>query len=349
MYLSFRWYGPSDPIPLQYIQQIPRMESVVTALYDVPASQPWPEQRLRDLKNDIEAHGMRFDVVESIPVHEDIKLGRPNRDSLIAVFKENLALMGKLGITVLCYNFMPLFTWFRSELALDLPDGSNTLAYRHNEIGKMADPWSTNLPAYWPLEDNLDVLKQAYLDQTEADLWDNLKYFLEQVCPTAEEAGVQLAMHPDDPPWSIFGLARILRNESDFAKMVDIVPSMANGLTFCTGSLGANPENDLPKMIHRFKDRIYFAHCRNVKITGEKEFHESDHIAGSGNVDLVEVMQTLYDIGYTGPMRPDHGRMIWGENGTPGYGLHDRALGAMYLKGIWDGIDRERRGTNHAT
>jgi mannonate dehydratase len=342
MYLSFRWYGPEDPIPLQHIRQIPGMKSIVTALYDLPASQPWPESRLLDLKNQIEAHGMCFDVVESIPVHEDIKLGRPTRDGLIAVYKQNLALMGKLGIGVQCYNFMPLFSWFRTELALGLPDGSNALAYRHDEVDKMRDPWSSDLPAYWPLEDSPDELKSLYLAQTEEDLWANLKYFLGQITPTAEQAGVQLAMHPDDPPWAIFGLPRIIVDETSLARMIDMVPSPVNGLTFCTGSLGALKSNDLPRMIRRFGDRIFFAHCRNVKRTGEKTFNETAHLLGEGDVDLVEVMRAYHDVGYQGPLRPDHGRMIWGEAGTPGYGLYDRALGAMYLQGIWDGIERER-------
>jgi len=280
--------------------------------------------------------------VESIPVHDDIKLGRPNRDALIAVYRENLALLGKLGISVLCYNFMPLFDWFRTELAFELDDGSNVMAYRHSEIDKMADPWSAAWPAYWPLDDSPESLKAAYRNITPDDLWANLRYFLQVVTPTAEAAGVKLALHPDDPPWDIFGLPRIINTEDNIARMLSLVDSPANGLTFCTGSLGALPENDLPKMIRRFGGRIFFAHCRNVKTTDTKTFHETAHPPAFGDVDLVEVMRALYDVGYGGPLRPDHGRMIWGETGTPGYGLYDRALGAMYLQGVWEGIERER-------
>ena len=173
---------------------------------------------------------------------------------------------------------------------------------------------------------------------TEADLWDNLGHFLAKIVPVAAEADVKLAMHPDDPPWSIFGLPRILKNEADLARLLRLVDSPFNGLTFCTGSLGANPANNLPDMVHRFGDRIHFAHCRNVKITGDKTFHESAHPVDAGDVNLVEVLRTLRDVGFTGPLRPDHGRMIWGETGIPGYGLYDRALGAMYLRGVWDGL-----------
>ena len=343
MYLSFRWYGPEDPIPLKHIRQIPGMRSVVTALYDVPASQVWDEARLRALKDAIEAEAMTFDVVESIPVHEDIKLGRPTRDALIAVYRENLALMGRLGIRVLCYNFMPLYSWFRTEYEMELADGSSAMSFDQDEIFNVPDPWATDLPAYWPLEESLDEAKEAYRNIDDEDIWRNLKYFLEQIVPTAEQVGVKLAIHPDDPPWEIFGLPRILRTQDSLRRLLDLVDSPVNGLTFCTGALGTLSENDLPAMIRRFGDRIHFAHCRNVKRTAEKAFHEVAHPPEYGDVDLVEVMRAYADIGYEGPMRPDHGRNVWGEVGTPGYALYDRGLGATYLLGIWDAIGRERR------
>ncbi len=342
MYLSFRWYGPTDPIPLKHIRQIPGMKSIVTALYDVPASQVWDEKRLQGLKDDIEAEGMTFDVVESIPVHEDIKLGRPTRDAHLAVFCENLALMGKLGIEVLCYNFMPLYSWFRTDYTMPLFDGSNAMSFDQNDIDKVVDPWATDLPAYWPLEESLDDVKAAYRQLTTEDVWKNFEYFLEQVTPTAEQVGVKLAIHPADPPWEIFGLPRLVTSESSLARLLDHVDSPNNGLTFCTGALGAKADNDLPKMIRRFGERIHFAHCRNVKRTAEQAFHEVAHPPSYGDVDLVEVMRAYSDIGYTGPMRPDHGRNVWGEVGTPGYALNDRAMGATYLMGLWDGIQRER-------
>jgi len=348
MHLSFRWFGADDPIPLAYIRQIPGMVSVVTALYDAPASQVWPRARLTAIKEQIEAVGLRFEVVESIPVHEDIKLGRPARDAYIDVYCQNLRLLGELDVSVLCYNFMPLFNWFRTDLAMALPDGSTTMAYNHSEIEATPDPWSANLPAYWPLDDSPDELKAAYLSITEEALWQNLAYFLQAIVPVAAEANVRMAMHPDDPPWSIFGLPRILCNEDDLARLLRLVDSPYNGLTFCTGSLGADPTNDLPRMIHRFGDRIHFAHCRNVRRTGERVFYESAHPIEYGDVDLPAVMKALYDVGFEGPLRPDHGRMIWGETGIPGYGLYDRALGAMYLRGLWDGILTGRSAAPHS-
>lgn len=342
MYLSFRWYGPDDPIPLRHIRQIPGMKSVVTALYDVPASQAWDEGRLRALKDAIEAESMTFDVVESIPVHEDIKLGKPSRDALIAVYRENLALMGRLGIEVLCYNFMPLYSWFRTDHEMELADGSTAMSFDQTDIHRVPDPWASDLPAYWPLEESLDDVKEAYRKIDDEDIWRNLKYFLEQIVPTAQESGVKLAMHPDDPPWEIFGLPRIIRNSDSLQRLIDLVDSRINGLTFCTGALGTLAENDLPAMIRQFGSRIHFAHCRNVKRTDAHAFHEVAHPPEYGDVDLVSVMRAYADIGYSGPLRPDHGRNVWGEVGTPGYALNDRALGATYLLGLWDAIERER-------
>lgn len=342
MYLSFRWYGPEDPIPLNHIRQIPGVKSVVTALYDVPASQVWDEGRLRSLKDAIEAESMTLDVVESIPVHEDIKLGRATRDDLIAVYRENLALMGRLSIKVLCYNFMPLYSWFRTEYEMPLADGSTAMSFDQRDLYKVPDPWATDLPAYWPLEESLEDVKEAYRNIDDEDIWRNVKYFLEQITPTAEAVGVKLAIHPDDPPWEIFGLPRIIRSRDSLQRLLDLVDSPNNGLTFCTGALGTLADNDLPAMIRRFGDRIHFAHCRNVRRTDELAFHEVAHPPQYGDVDLVEVMRAYADIGYDGPLRPDHGRNVWGEVGTPGYALYDRALGATYLLGLWDAIQRER-------
>ena len=342
MYLSFRWYGDSDPITLKQIRQIPEMASVVTALYDVPVGKLWPMERLVALKQEVGSAGLSLDVIESLPIHEDIKIGRPNRDALIDVYCQNIVQLGQLGVSVICYNFMPVFDWFRTDLALVLPDGSNVMAYDHNQLAQVADPWTANWPAYFPLDDDPENLKKAYLALSEDDLRENLTYFLKHIIPVAEEAGIKMALHPDDPPWSIFDLPRIVKNRSDLAFILDCVDSPANGLTFCTGSLGVNPENDLPGMIREFGDRIHFAHCRNVKVLGDKQFAESAHPPQYGDVDLVAVMQAYAEIGFTGPIRPDHGRMIWDEEGIPGYGLYDRALGAIYLLGIWHGLAQNK-------
>jgi len=342
--MTFRWFGPADPIPLAHIRQIPGLRGVVSALYDVPIGAAWPRERLERLGADIDAAGLTLAVVESIPVHEDIKLGRPTRDRLIANYCESVRAMGALGISVLCYNFMPVFDWMRTDLAMPLADGSTALAYDDRALARVDLARGTgDLPgwaaAYGPGE--LQGLLAAYREVDAERLWDHLDYFLERVVPVAEEARVQMAIHPDDPPWSIFGLPRIICRGPDLERLVGLVDSPANGVTFCTGSLGALPDNDVPAMARRFGEmgRIHFAHCRNVRVTGERRFHETPHPSACGGVDLGAVLRALRDTGFTGPMRPDHGRMIWGERGRPGYGLYDRALGAMYLQGLWEGLN----------
>ncbi|MCB0211382.1 MAG: mannonate dehydratase [Anaerolineae bacterium] len=338
MNFCFRWFGRKDPVTLEHIAQIPGVESVVAALYDIPASQLWPPEEVAALKQEIEAVGLRFDVVESLPVHEDIKLGRPARDHLIDIYCRNLRTLGEFGVKVVCYNFMPLFDWLRTDLAMPLADRSTVMSYDHSRIAHIPDPFTADLPAYYPLDESPDTLKAAYRAITADDLWANLTVFLQGVSPAAEAAGIKLALHPDDPPWSVFNLPRIITHEAALQRVLDVVDSPANGLTLCTGSLGVNPENDLPGMIRRLGSRIHFAHCRNVKITGDRQFHEVAHPSECGSVDMRAVMAAYRDIGFTGPLRPDHGRMIWGETGIPGYGLYDRALGVLYLKGLWEGV-----------
>jgi mannonate dehydratase len=185
-------------------------------------------------------------------------------------------------------------------------------------------------------------LLDAYRTIDDERLWENLAYFLERVVPVAASVGVRMAMHPDDPPWPIFGLPRIITGAAALDRLTGLVDDPANGVTFCTGSLGASAENDLPSMVRSLagRGRIHFMHCRNVRRTGDRRFHESPHPTEFGDVNMREIMRALADVAYTGPMRPDHGRMIWGERGRPGYGLYDRALGAMYLQGLWEGINR---------
>jgi len=341
MYMTFRWFGPSDPIPLAHIRQIPGVRGVVSALYDIPVGAPWPREQLERLGGDIDAAGLTLAVVESIPVHEDIKLGRPSRDRLIANYCESVRAMGELGISVLCYNFMPVFDWMRTDLAMLLPDGSTALAYDDAALARVDIGRGTgDLPGWAATYDATELrgLREAYREVHAERLWDHLAYFLERVVPVAEQAGVRMAIHPDDPPWPIFGLPRIICRGSDLERLLKLVDRPANGVTFCTGSLGALPENDLPAMVRRLGPRIHFAHCRNVRITGERRFHETPHPSSLGDVNLGAVLQALRDTDFAGPMRPDHGRMIWGERGRPGYGLYDRALGATYLQGLWEGL-----------
>ena len=344
MEMTFRWYGPDDPVPLQHIRQIPGVTGIVSALYDVPVGEAWPLNRLRRLKETIEEAGLRFDVVESIPVHEDIKLGRPSRDRLIDAFCQSVEAMGALGIPVLCYNFMPVFDWTRTNLAMALPDGSTALSYDQDDLEKIDLALGTSGLPGWATAytaDELQALLAAYREIDAEQLWDHLGYFLERVVPVAEAADVRMAIHPDDPPWSIFGLPRIITDGDALQRFIRLVDRPANGVTFCTGSLGANPANSLPAMVRSLEGRIHFVHARNVKVTGERTFHESPHPEAFGSVDLPAVLRALRETGFDGPMRPDHGRMIWGETGRPGYGLYDRALGATYLLGLWEGV-RER-------
>ena len=348
MQMSFRWFGPSDPIPLAYIRQIPGVLGVVSALYEVPVGNTWPRDDIERLADSVDASGLVLGVIESIPVHEDIKLGRPTRDRLIDNYCESVRHMGQVGVPVLCYNFMPVFDWTRTDLARAMPDGSTALAYDHAALGRIdlsrgtgdLPGWAT---AYSATE--LQALLEAYRRVTEEQLWEHLQYFLERVAPVAESVGVRLAIHPDDPPWSIFGLPRIISSGAALERLIDLVDSPANGVTFCTGSLGVDPSNDLPGIARTLggRGRVHFAHCRNVQVTGERQFHEAPHPSSLGSVDMHAVLRALFETGFDGPMRPDHGRMIWGERGRPGYGLHDRALGASYLNGLWEGITRTGR------
>lgn len=341
MQLSFRWYGPDDPVRLDHIRQIPGVEGIVSALYDVPVGEAWPREDLTRLVEAVEDAGLRLTAIESIPVHEDIKLGRPERARYIDRYAQSIERAGALGIEVVCYNFMPVFDWTRTDLARRLPDGSEALAYDHDDLdafdfsGGIGD-----LPAWASYSsDELQALLKAYRSVDENALWDHLAFFLERVAPVAEAAGVRLAIHPDDPPWSVFDLPRIITSGAALERVTQLTDSPANGVCLCTGSLGADPEEAerLPSTARRLAGRVYFAHLRNVHTTGERSFYETPH--PSGDVDLGAVLAALRESGFSGPLRPDHGRMIWGEeerpNVRPGYGLYDRALGATYLLGLW--------------
>ncbi len=341
--MTFRWYGAQDPIPLRHIAQIPGVEGIVAALYDLPPGEVWPRDAVSELADRIDTAGLRFSVVESLPVHEDIKLGAPTRDRLIDNWCESVRAIGDTGVRVLCYNFMPVFDWMRTDLALKLDDGSTALAFDEGALAAIDLSRGTgDLPGWAAAYDAAELgrLLRAYRDMDAERLWENLGYFLERVVPVCEEANVKLAIHPDDPPWSIFGLPRIITDAKALERLVGLVDSPFNGVTFCTGSLGADPHNDLPAMIRRIGERVNFAHCRNVRVTGKRVFHETPHPSGYGDVDMLEVMRALRDVGFAGPMRPDHGRMIWGEHGRPGYPLYDRALGATYLLGLWEGLSK---------
>ena len=241
MKMSFRWYGESDPVSLEYISQIPAMRSVVSAVYSVPVGEIWPMEEILKIKEACEKHGLVFDIVESVPVHEDIKLGKPTRDKYIEVYCRNIRNLSAAGVKVICYNFMPVFDWLRSDLSHKNPDGSTSLVYRDSTVLAM-DPrkGDLSLPGWDSsyTKEGLDALLNEYKDIDDKKLWENMEYFLKGIIPTCEECDVKMAIHPDDPPWGIFGLPRVITNEENLDKFLKLVDSPYNGLTFCTGSLG---------------------------------------------------------------------------------------------------------------
>ena len=344
MKMTFRHYGPGDPVTLQQISQIPTVKSIVSAVYDVPAGGVWSRESIARIRDDAAAHGLAFEVVESVPVPEDIKLGNEKAPALIENYCENIRRLGEAGVKCVCYNFMPVFDWLRSELKRPAADGSNSLAYDEKTVLAM-DPAAggLSLPGWDEsyTKEGLRALLKQYESVTEEKLWRNLQTFLEAVIPVAHGVGIRMAIHPDDPPWGIFGLPRIITCEENLARFLKLVDMPENGLTFCTGSLGADPANDLVKMAEKYADRIHFAHVRNILHTGERKFHEVAHPTDCGSLDIYGIVKALHKGGFDGYMRPDHGRMIWGEKGRYGYGLYDRALGAMYLSGLWEAIDKD--------
>lgn len=343
MKMTFRWYGESDCIPLSYIRQIPNMSGVVTAVYDVPVGEVWPCDKIARLKALCEQADLEMEVIESVPVHEDIKLGKPSRDRLIANYAETIRNLGKFGVKCICYNFMPVFDWFRTDLHYVQKNGAVCLAYKEADFEKL-DKHNLRLPgwdeSYTPEE--LGGLLKEYENISHEQLFENLVYFLNGIMPACDETGINMAIHPDDPPWDIFGLPRIVTGAESYEKMINAVPNIHNGFTFCTGSLGAGRFNDLPKMAEKYAKRIYFAHLRQLKFVNETDFYENGHQTQDGNVDIYAIVKALEENGFTGYVRPDHGRNIWGEEGKPGYGLYDRALGAAYLSGLFEAVRKDR-------
>ena len=318
MKLSFRWYGESDPVSLNYIRQIPGMHSIVSAVYDVKPGELWPEESLEKLRNQCRENGLAFDVVESIPVHEDIKLGRGNVDELLEVYCENIRRCAKYGVKCITYNFMPVFDWTRTQLDKPAADGSTSLVMYWNQLRGL-DPLKDDihLPG-WDSSYSRDQLREliaAYGELGEDGLWNNLEHFLKAVIPVAEDCGVVMAIHPDDPPYPIFGLPRIITCEENLDRLLALVDSPANSLCLCTGSLGCAASNDVVKMVRKYSsmDRIAFMHIRNVKILEDGSFEECAHLSSCGSLDLYEIVRALVETGFDGYVRPDHGRMIWGE------------------------------------
>jgi len=348
MSMSFRWYGESDPVSLEYISQIPGMRSIVSAVYDVKPGEVWPEESLAKMKAQCDAHGLVFDVVESIPVHEDIKLGRGNVDELLEVYCENVRRCAKYGVKCVTYNFMPVFDWTRTQLDKKARDGSTSLVMYWDQMRGL-DPLKDDihLPGWDSsyTQEEVRELITAYGELGEDGLWANLEKFLKKVIPVAEECGVRMAIHPDDPPYPIFGLPRIITCEANLDRFLKLVDSPANSLCLCTGSLGCAESNDIPTMVRKYAemDRIAFMHIRNVKIMEDGSFEERAHLSSCGSLDIYQVVQALVDNDFAGYVRPDHGRMIWGETGKPGYGLFDRALGAAYINGLFEACEKAKK------
>lgn len=347
MKLSFRWYGDSDPISLEYISQIPDMRSIVSAVYDVKSGEVWPEESLAKIKKQCEDSGLVFDVVESIPVHEDIKLGRGNVDKLLDVYCENIRRCAKYGVKCVTYNFMPVFDWTRTQLDKKASDGSTSLVMYWEQM-KGLDPLKDDihLPGWDSSYSQAEIreLISAYGELGEEGLWKNLEKFLKKVIPVAKQCGVRMAIHPDDPPYPIFGLPRIITDEQSLDRFLNIVDSPYNSLCFCTGSLGCAKFNDIPKMVKKYAslNRIAFMHIRNVQLMEDGSFEERAHLSSCGSLDMHKIVKALVEEDYDGYVRPDHGRMIWGEAGKPGYGLFDRALGAAYINGLFEALEKEK-------
>ena len=355
MEMTLRWYGSKfDTVTLKQIRQIPGVTGVITTLYDTAPGEIWSRERIRAMINEVEEAGLHVSGIESVNIHDAIKTGVPEREQYIDNYITTLENLGKEGIHMVCYNFMPVFDWTRTELARVRPDGSTVLAYTQEAIDaldpeKMFESISGEangaiLPGWEPERmAKIKELFEMYKDIDDEKLFANLKYFLERIMPVCDKYDINMAIHPDDPAWNVFGLPRIITDKEHLLRLMKTVDNPHNGVTFCTGSLGTNPENDLPNMIRSLKGRIHFAHIRNLKHNFPGDFEEAAHLSSDGSFDMYAIVKALYDIGFDGPIRPDHGRMIWDEKAMPGYGLYDRALGAAYLNGLWEAIEKSSK------
>ena len=355
MQMTLRWYGSKyDTVTLKQIRQIPGVTGVISTLYGTAPGEVWEMDDILALKTEIEAAGLQLAGIESVNIHDAIKIGSPDREQYIENYITTLERLGQAGIHMVCYNFMPVFDWTRTELARMRPDGSTVLAYKQAAVdaidpAKMfesiaGDMNGTVMPGWEPERmAHVKELFEMYKDVDDEKLFANLKYFLERIMPTCDKYNINMAIHPDDPAWSVFGLPRIIINKQNILRMMKMVDNPHNGVTFCSGSYGTNLENDLPDMIRSLKGRIHFAHVRNLKFNSPTDFEEAAHLSSDGTFDMYEIMLALYDIGFDGPIRPDHGRMIWDEVAMPGYGLYDRALGATYLNGLWEAIEKSHK------
>ncbi len=355
MDMTLRWFGSKfDSVTLSQIRQIPGVKGVITTLYDTVPGEEWNKEEIRSLKKEVEDSGLKILGIESVNVCDAIKVGASDRDKYIDNYIKTLTYLGEEDIHTVCYNFMPVFDWTRTELARVRADGSTVMAYTQEAVDKINPSEMFNslksdcngfvLPGWEPERmAQVKELFEIYKDIDADKLFDNLVYFLKAIMPVCDKYDIKMAIHPDDPAWSVFGLSRIVTNKEQILKLLNAVDNVHNGITFCTGSYGTSLNNDIVDTIHALKGRIHFAHVRNLKFITPTNFEEAAHLSSDGDFDMYAIVKALYDIGFDGIMRPDHGRMIWGEKAMPGYGLYDRALGAMYLQGLWEAIDKNTK------
>lgn len=353
MQMTFRWYGRgNDTVSLDQVKQIPGTKGIVWALHQKPVGEVWEKAEIQEEVSYIQSFGFHAEVVESVNVHEAIKLGNEERTKYIENYKQTIRNLAEAGVKVICYNFMPIFDWTRTEMFHPLEDGSTALFYEKAKVEHLdpqelirtvSEASDLTLPGWEPEKmARISELFEAYKEVDEEKLWENLGIFLKEILPVAEECGVKMAIHPDDPPWSIFGLPRIITGAASYERLFAISVSPSNCITMCTGSMGANPENDMVEIAEKYASRAPFSHIRNVKIYENGDFVETSHYTQDGSINVKGVVEALSKQNYTGYVRPDHGRHIWGEVCRPGYGLYDRALGIMYLLGLWDAYENAK-------
>lgn len=358
MKMTFRWYGSdSDSVTLSQIRQIPGVTGLMGVLNHKAAGEVWDEDEIDAYMGQVHAAGLECEVIESVNVHEDIKMGLPTRDRYIENYCATIRNLAKHGVKVIVYNFMPVFDWLRTELAREIPeDGSNSLYFDEAELKNLGpldivkntieNANGFSLPGWEPERlMELEATLARYDSLSPDDLLANFQYFLEGIMPACEKWGVVMACHPDDPAWPIFGLPRIACNREGLDKILRLHDSPCNRLCLCTGSLGSDPANDIPAMIRYFgkMGRIGCLHVRNVMHLGYHRFREAAHLSSAGDLDMYEIIKAVHDSCPDTYIRPDHGRMIWGEVGRPGYGLYDRALGAAYLNGLWEAVSKNQQ------